>query len=69
MLFFGMVFIFAAKTKDGSKHHIFDSLRYFLANIAMVDMEAVAELFSKKAHLDFFTPKEKDDFNRSVQGF
>ena len=55
-----------AKTKDGSKHHVFESLNYFLVNMATVDMETVAELFSKKGQSYFFTPKEKDDFNRSV---
>ena len=43
---------------------MFDSLQYFLSNIAMVDMETVAELFEKKGQADYFTPKEKDDFNR-----
>ena len=43
---------------------MFDSLQYFLSNIAMVDMETVAELFEKQGQADYFTPKEKDDFNR-----
>ena len=60
------IVLFVAKTKDGSRHHVFDSVQYFLANIAMADIEAVAELLSKKASTEFFTPKEKDDFNRFV---
>ena len=45
---------------------MFESLQYFLSKIAMSDMETVAELFRKKGHADFFTPKEKDDFNRLI---
>jgi hypothetical protein len=58
------MYIFLEKSGVGDGSHIFVSLEYFLQNISMVTIEDVVKLFPTKSEDEYFTPKDRDDFNR-----
>lgn len=45
---------------------VFSSLQYFVTEMALGDLSVAAKQFQRKAEAVFFTPKEKDDYNKLI---
>ncbi|KAL3877683.1 hypothetical protein ACJMK2_035352, partial [Sinanodonta woodiana] len=57
--------LFTGKGKDKADIRIFETLIYFLENVALKDIDSVTKLFPASTAADTFTPKEIEDFNRT----
>ncbi|KAK3580733.1 hypothetical protein CHS0354_005741 [Potamilus streckersoni] len=57
--------LFIGKSKDKPAIRIFETVIYFLGNVALKDLDSVTKLFPVGTMAGTFTPKEIEDFNRT----